>query len=62
MRKLILNEYETNILNEKGVVGINRNGFYLIVEFVGDTLRVRVVNPYDEVVLKNSKGVGLYEY
>lgn len=55
MKKIILSEYESNILKEWGSVEITRNGYDILIEYDIDMecgFNIMIINPYDKVVVK----------
>jgi len=59
MKKLVLNKFESYELLKNGYVTITRNGFEIIVglNYMFDNYYIKIINPYTEVVVKNSKYV-----
>jgi len=57
MKKLILNEQESYQLVNNGYVNITRNGFKINIglNYLHDEYYIKIINPYTEVVVKNSK-------
>ena len=56
MKKLVLNEVESKILQRDGYVYIVRNGFDILVEGDKDCgYIITSINPYDKVVVKNDE-------
>lgn len=57
MKKLILNEQESYELVNNGYVNITRSGFKINVglNYLHDEYYIKIMNPYTEVVVKNSK-------
>lgn len=64
MKKLVLNEKETQYLNEYGCVKIVRNGLDICVEKDEDYYngyRIAIINPYDKVELTEPKKLAINE-
>ena len=57
MKKLVLNQNESSQLLDNGIVTVERCGFEIVLELIGNPSEdfdytITIVNPYDKIVIK----------